>query len=97
MWSWLLLGWFVGGLCYADDLILLAPCPALHTTLSLCESFANSCGLKFNGGKTQLIHFGLSPSDKCTTAIYFCGELLAFPQFCLSSRSHSVLQSLRQR
>ena len=72
-------GLFVGALCYADDLILLAPCPsALHTILSLCESFANSYGLKFNAGKTQLICFGLSPSDKCTTAIYFCGELLAF-------------------
>ena len=46
--------------------------------LSLCESFANSYGLKFNAGKTQLICFGLSPSDKCTTAIYLCGELLVF-------------------
>ena len=55
---------------YADDLILLAPCSsALRTMLKLCESFANSCGLKFNAGKTQLIRFGLSPSDKCTTAI----------------------------
>ena len=72
-------GLFVGALCYADDLILLAPYPsALRTMLSLCESFANSYGLKFNAGKTQLIRFGLSPSDKCTTAIYFCGELLAF-------------------
>ena len=72
-------GLFVGALCYADDLILLAPCPsALRTMLSLCESFANSYGLKFNAGKAQLIRFGLSPSDKCTTAIYFCGELLVF-------------------
>ena len=72
-------GLFVGALCYADDLILLAPCPsALHTMLSLCESFANSYGLKFNAGKTQLIRFGLSPSDKCTTTIYLCGELLVF-------------------
>ena len=70
-------GLFVGALCYADDLILLAPCPSsLRTMLSLCESFANFYGLNFNAGKTQL--FGLSPSDKCTTAIYFCGELLAF-------------------
>ena len=44
-------GLFVGALCYADDLILLAPCPsALRTMLSLCESFANSYGLKFNAG-----------------------------------------------
>ena len=50
-------GLFVGALCYADDLILLAPCPS---------------------AKTQLICFGSSPSDKYTTAIYFCGELLVF-------------------
>ena len=64
-------GLFVGALCYADDLIVLAPCPALCTMLSLCESFVNSYGLEFNAGKTQLIRFGLSPSDKCTTAIIF--------------------------
>ena len=73
-------GLFVGAICYADDLILLAPCPSALRTMppSLCESFANSYGLKFNAGKTQLIHFGLSPSDKSTTAIYLCGELLVF-------------------
>ena len=47
-------GLFVGALCSADDLILLAPCPsALRTMLSLCESFANSYGPKFNAGKTH--------------------------------------------
>ena len=69
------MGLFVGPLCYADDLILLAPCPS---------------------AKTQLICFGSSPYDKCTTAIYFVVNFSSVPQFCLSSRSHSALQSLRQ-
>ena len=32
---------FVGGLCYADDLVLLAPSvSALRMMLSICETFA---------------------------------------------------------
>ena len=39
---------FVGGVCYADDLALLAPSPsALRMMLSICEEFALTHGLKF--------------------------------------------------
>ena len=49
---------FVGGLCYADDLVLLAPSvSALRMMLSICETFALSHGLKFNSQKTQRIRF----------------------------------------
>ena len=72
-------GVFVGALGYADDIILLAPCPsALRLMLKMCESFASSYGLKFNASKTQLISFSLSPSNLCNTQIYFCGQLLEF-------------------
>ena len=72
-------GVLVGALGYADDIILLAPCPsALRLMLKTYESFASSFGLKFNASKTQLIRFSLSPSNLCNTQIYFCGQLLEF-------------------
>ena len=49
---------FVGAVCYADDIALLAPCPsAMRTMLSVCEEYAVTHGLKFNPDKTQLIRF----------------------------------------
>ena len=51
-------GSFVGALCYADDIVLLAPCAsALRHMLNICDSFATSRGLVFNANKTQLICF----------------------------------------
>ena len=51
-------GSFVGALCYADDVVLLAPCAsALRHMLNICDSFATSHGLVFNANKTQLICF----------------------------------------
>ena len=50
-WRWM----FAGVFCYADDLVLLAPCPsALRTMLSICLSYAQSHGLILNTAKTQL-------------------------------------------
>ena len=47
---------FTGAVCYADDIVLLAPCPsALRILLSICSSFADTHGLRFNAKKTQLI------------------------------------------
>ena len=49
---------FIGGLGYADDVVLLAPSPsALRTVLRECEVFALQFGLTFNAAKTQLICF----------------------------------------
>ena len=46
---------FVGGLCYADDLVLLATSVySLRMMLSICETFALSHGLKFNSQKTSI-------------------------------------------
>ena len=51
---------FVGAVCYADDIALLAPCPsAMRTMFSVCEEYAVTHGLKFNPDKTQLIRFRL--------------------------------------
>ena len=41
-------GCIAGALCYADDLVLLAPPSALRIMLNCCENFAIIRGLKFN-------------------------------------------------
>ena len=51
-------GAFVGALCYADDIVLLAPCAStMRHMLNICDSYATSHGLIFNANKTQLICF----------------------------------------
>ena len=53
-WRWM----FAGVFCFADDIVLLAPCAsALRKMLSLCSAYATSHGLIFNTEKTQLICF----------------------------------------
>ena len=50
---------FAGCVCYADDIVLLAPCQsALRTMLSICSNFATAHKLEFNTSKTQLICSG---------------------------------------
>ena len=70
---------FAGAVCYADDLVLLAPSPsALRIMLNCCENFAIIHGLKFNLYKTQLICFFSYPSSSCSASFYFCGQQLPF-------------------
>ena len=69
---------FAGALCYADDLVLLAPSPALRLMLRSCEDFAINRGLRFNASKTQLIHFSSSPSSSCKAHFHLCGYELPF-------------------
>ena len=71
--------YYAGALCYADDLVLLAPSPsALRIMLCCCEKFAVSRGLRFNAAKTQLIRFSYSPSSNCLAHIMFCNHHLPF-------------------
>ena len=70
---------FAGALCYADDLVLLAPSPsALRLMLHCCEGFADYRGLRFNAAKTQLIRFSYAPSSSCGARIHLCGAELHF-------------------
>ena len=66
-------GYFAGVVCYADDIVLLAPSASTlqHIMLRICESFASSHGLLFNGCKTQLICFHSPGSDKQHPTIIF--------------------------
>ena len=57
---------FVGAICYADDIVLLAPCPsALRIMLKICDKYAHDHGLSFNDDKTQLICFRSRQTHPC--------------------------------
>ena len=44
--------YYVGSVCYADNIALLAPSPALRSMLDTCISFAGHYHLTFNPDKT---------------------------------------------
>ena len=70
---------FVGSVCYADDLALLALSPsALRIMLIICDYFARDHGLKFNAAKTQLIRFSKYPCSTYNEIFRFCG--IYYPQ-----------------
>ena len=70
---------FAGCLCYADDIVLLAPCPsALRIMLNICCKYASCHGLVFNNAKSQLICFRHYVQQDNNTAIYMNGHRLRF-------------------
>ena len=70
---------FAGAVCYADDIVLLAPCPsALRIMLEICSSYAANHGLKFNAEKTQLICFHLRHCQPRIPIIQFNDTILHY-------------------
>ena len=54
---------FLGALCYADDLTLLAPTPdAMRKMLEICNEYAREHNISFNASKSKCMLF--SPSNK---------------------------------
>ena len=75
---------FVGSVCYADDIALLAPSPsALRMLLQECERFAADHNLIFNAAKIQLICFSSNPKLKCLGKFSFMGHRLEFSDTAL--------------
>ena len=65
---------FVGAVCYADDVALLAPSPsALRIMLNTCIKFSDLHCLSLNAEKTQLIKFYVSSSGYCFSQHYLFG------------------------
>ena len=67
---------FVGTLCYADDIALLAPSSAaLRLMLDTYSSFASSRSLLFNASKIQLslVRFSRTCSLHCSPSFFFNG------------------------
>ena len=55
---------FVGALCYADDIALLAPSPATLRSMLVNSSFRGILLYPiFNASKTQLVHFSRTCSS----------------------------------
>ena len=72
---------FAGAICYADDIVLLAPCPsALRIMLQICDKYAQNHGLSFNANKTQLICFRTHQTHSCTANIVFNNTILKFQE-----------------
>ena len=70
---------FAGSFCYADDIVLLAPCAsALRCMLNICCRYAFQNGLKFNANKTQLICFRKSKSCSTLPTILFNDTILEY-------------------
>ena len=68
---------FAGAVCYADDIVLLAPCPsALRILLDICSTYTDTHGLRFNAEKTQLICFHLCHTRVCLPDIIFNNVVL---------------------
>ena len=72
---------FAGAICYADDIVLLAPCPsALRIMLQICDKYAQNHGLSLNADKTQLICFRTHQTRSCTANIVFNNTILKFQE-----------------
>ena len=68
---------FAGALCYADDLMIVAPsADGLRKMLEVCKEFARSHHVHFNPDKTQLIRFGSTVNFPCSASFIFCGQRL---------------------
>ena len=73
-------GMFVGGLCYADDLALIAPSAhALRRMLQVCSDFASEKNLIFNAGKlNSFASVHIAKSVVVDERFEFCGQELTF-------------------
>ena len=90
---------FAGAFCYANDIVLLAPCAsALRVMLNICCSYASTLGLKFNPEKSQLICFRLRHTHPCSATIKFHDTTLPYSNEVTHLGhvlSHTILMILR--
>ena len=57
-------GTYVGVLCYADDITLIASsCSVLQKMLDICHEFASTHHIEFNADKSEAIRFGQESKD----------------------------------
>ena len=88
---------FAGAVCYADDIVLLAPCPsALRILLNICSTFADTHGLSFNANKTQLICFHQRSFSATPADIFFRDTLLQYTDE-ITHLGHILTSNLNDR
>lgn len=68
----------LNNLSYADDMVLLSPSICgMRKLLSICEGYAEQCGLKYNPTKSELLVFrGRNKSPSYIPPVTLCGSLL---------------------
>ena len=70
---------FANAVCYADDIVLLAPCQfALRNLQNICSSYASTHGLRFNADKTWLIFSHLCQSHPTIPVVCFNNIVLHY-------------------
>ena len=94
---------YVGCICYADDIMLLAPnlC-ALRGMISICERFANDHSIIFNGNKSKLIvfnsrHHHVKPNVEVNgESVDVVDSLKYLGHFLFSDRSNPMTEHVRK-
>ena len=61
---------FVGSLCYADDVTLIAPSRnAMNILLDICQEYAQEYSVKFNSTKSKLVTYNVSTTSNIRFAL----------------------------
>ena len=78
---------FLGALCYADDIALLAPSAALRLMLDTYSSFVSSCSLLFNVSSLRpnlFVSHTLVLHSKFNLIYYYCSPAASFSSMAWS-------------
>ena len=71
------LGFHIGHMCYADDVILIAPTLfSLRIMLDVCRQFSDDYDVKFNSSKSKLLVFGRSVDRLTVSPIKFMDNVI---------------------
>jgi len=78
--GWSLHGFYIGCLCYADDIILISQSIyAMQCMLNICEVFAGMLDVKFNSSKSVAMRVGSRFECKCAD-LFLCGNAISYVQ-----------------
>ena len=73
-------GFYIGCLCYADDIVLIShSIYAMQCMLNICEVFAGMLDVKFNSSKSVAMRVGSRFECKCAD-LFLCGNAISYVQ-----------------
>ena len=92
--------YFCGALAYADDIVLLAPCPsAMRKLLAICDNYAAAYDIQFNPEKSKLLVAGAHKRyiKQTVCCSFYVGGRLIEKVDKFSHLGHIVMSSLSDR